>query len=57
MKQEEVNSHAKNHPEYLYIQQRLLENQNFKKLKIMEEDLTLFEDGVINANCANVFLE
>jgi hypothetical protein len=45
------------HIEALYIERRLLSCQNYKKLKITEDDLTLFEDEQVTLNAANLFLE
>lgn len=45
------------YPECRYIEERLLKYDNQKKLKIKEEDLTMFEDGLISFNVASLFIE
>jgi len=41
----------------MYIQHRFLATENYKKLKITEDDLTRFEDEIITLNAANLYLE
>jgi len=43
--------------ERTYIEEKLLNSNNHKKLKILEEDITSFEDSFITLNVANLFMD
>lgn len=48
---------SEKYPEALYIESKLLNFSNYKKLKIDENDLLNFEDDIITLNVANIYLE